>query len=59
MGTPARMPAAVVPAPPWWTTARQAGKTAAWFTAPTTFMWSKCGMSAEVTRAGANQRPLA
>jgi hypothetical protein len=27
---------AVVPAPPWCTTARQAGKVAAWFTAPTT-----------------------
>jgi hypothetical protein len=35
VGIPARMPAAVVPAPPWWTTARQAGKTAEWFTAPT------------------------
>ena len=29
VGTPARRPAAVVPAPPWWTTARQAGKIAA------------------------------
>ena len=29
VGIPARMPAAVVPAPPWWTTARHAGKTAA------------------------------
>ena len=29
VGTPARRPAAVVPAPPWWTTARQAGKVAA------------------------------
>jgi hypothetical protein len=37
------MPAAVVPAPPWWTTARQDGKTAAWFTAPTTFTWPKFG----------------
>jgi len=38
------MPAAVVPAPPWWTTARQAGKMAAWFTALTTLTWSKCSM---------------
>ena len=45
VGIPARMPAAVVPAPPWWTTARQAGKTAAWFTAFTILTWSPCGMS--------------
>ncbi len=42
MGIPARSPAAVVPAPPWWTTARQAGKIAAWLIAGTTLTWSKC-----------------
>jgi hypothetical protein len=35
VGTPARRPAAVAAAPPGWTTARQTGKTAAKFTAPT------------------------
>ena len=33
-----------VPAPPWCTDARQAGKMAAWFTSPTTLTWSYCGM---------------
>ena len=40
MGTPARRPAAVVPAPPWCTTARQAGKVAAKLTVLTTLTWS-------------------
>ena len=43
MGTPARRPAAVVPAPPWCTTARQAGKPAAKSIAPTTLTCSKWG----------------
>ena len=43
VGTPARRPMAVVPVPPWWTTARQAGKTVEKFTAPTTLTWSEWG----------------
>ena len=39
------MAAAVVPAPPWWTAARHAGKIAAWFTALTIFTWSKWSYS--------------
>ena len=34
LGTPARIPAARVPGPPWWTTARQVGKMAAWLSRP-------------------------
>ena len=59
MGTPARIPAEVVPAPPWWTTARHMGKTAAWLTARTTLTWSPCEAPAEVGCAGADQGPLA
>ena len=59
VGTPARRPAFVVPAPPWCTTARQAGKIAAKFITPTTLTCSKWGTLAEVGPGGANQRPLA
>ena len=59
MGTPARRPAAVVPEPPWWTTARQAGKIGRVIHRAhhldVVEMWDV----AEVTPAGANQRPLA
>ena len=59
MGTPARRPVAVVPAPPWCTTARQSGKTAAKFVARTHLDMVEMGTSTEVAPPGANQCPLA
>mmetsp|Transcript_33134 Transcript_33134/g.69286 ORF Transcript_33134/g.69286 Transcript_33134/m.69286 type:complete len:379 (+) Transcript_33134:627-1763(+) len=38
-GRPCRRPAAVVPAPPWWTTAQQSGRSQSWATGPT--LWQR------------------
>ena len=56
-GTPARRPMAVVPASPWCTTARQAGKVTAQFTVPTTPAFHS--LPARILRSGNGSRPKA
>ena len=58
VGTPARRPMAVVPVPPWCTTARQVGKMVAKFIVPTTLTWSEWGTLLKSVASGAHQRPL-
>ena len=50
VGIPARRPADVVPAPPWWTTARQDGNTTEWLTAGTTLTASVDAVSSNAEK---------
>ncbi len=56
-GTPARTAVAVVPAPPWWTTAAQRGNSQSWGTSPTTWRSSPSASSPAQPAATMPRRP--